>query len=215
LFDLNFGVNPFINEKHYNYIFFNQGFNEQITYRTNDRIYYKCDVSCIITNLYDNYGDNIACSRRKVLDFLVNRGVNVHIYGPLFLKDIYPNNYKKFISYNDIKYVLSNSLFTLNISPINKNSVGNNHYYSERLALIYSCGTIMITNNTFHNFLTNDSYVHITKPEEIIYKMNKIKNNEALYKKYVKSIHDNTYKLNYKYIVEKTFIPNINKCICD
>lgn len=210
LFDLNFGVNPFIKNKFKNYIFFNQGFNETMTYKTKNNNKYKCDVNCIITNLYENYGDNRNFSRKKILDKLVKSDLEVHIYGTEFLKDLYPNNYKGFISYNNINHVLSNSLFSLNISPLNNNEYDNNHYYSERLALIYACNSIMICNNRFDNFLPDNSYIHINNPDEVVDKINSIKNDSELYNLYIQNIEEVKYKLNYEYIVKNTFISNID-----
>jgi hypothetical protein len=210
LFDLNFVSDSSIRSRFKSCIFFSQGFNETMTYKTKKNNKYKCDVSCIITNLYENYGENRECSRKKILDKLVKSDLEVHIYGPVFLKDLYPNNYKCFISYDNIKYVLSNSLFSLNISPLNNNEYDNNYSHSERLSLIYACDSIMICNNRFDNFLPDNSYIHINNPDEIVDKINSIKNDSELYNLYIQNIEEVKYKLNYEYIVKNTFISNID-----
>lgn len=210
LFDLTFGVNPFIKKEYDNYVFFNQGFNSKLTYKTNENLRYKCDVSCVITNLYENYGDNKEFSRKKILDELVKSDLTVHIYGPDFLKTIYPNNYKSFISYSNLKDIFSNSLMTLNISPLNEIECDNNFYYSERMAMIYACECIMITNNDFKNFVSKKSYLKIKSVKEIVNQILKIKNNPELYNLYISKIKLCKDKFNYEEIVKNTMIKPLN-----
>ena len=213
LFDLSFNVSPFLEKYINNFTFFNQGFNELMTFKTNKYNNYKCDVSCVITNLYENYGDNIDYSRKKILDILINSNLTVHVYGPIFLETLYPNNYKGFVSYNNLKYVFSNSLFSLNISPLNNIEYNNNYYYSERMALIFASECIMITNNDFNNFLPKESYIRVEKTEELINTLNEIKNNIALYEKYISHVKIIKNKFNYDYIVKNTFVHKINNIL--
>ena len=60
------------------------------------------------------------------------------------------------------------------------------------------------------NSIKNKKKIHINNPDEIIDKINSIKNDSELYNLYIQNIEEVKYKLNYEYIVKNTFISNID-----
>jgi len=210
IFDIIFGVSIKHNTFS-NYKFFNQGYNEKLSYKSEHDLKYKCDISFIGTNLYENYGNNKNCTRKQILDIITNdKTINCHIYGSENIKNMYPKHYKNYISYNNCHKVFSNSLLNLNISPINDDKNNNHYYYSERLAQIFGCEGLMVCNNDFGNFIPKNCYIKINKPEEIISIINLIKNNKDIYDEYIKNIKLIKEKFNYKNIVNEQMKKHID-----
>ena len=81
------------------------------------------------------------------------------------------------------------------------------------MALIFASECIMITNNDFNNFLPKESYIRVEKTEELINTLNEIKNNIALYEKYISHVKIIKNKFNYDYIVKNTFVHKINNIL--
>ncbi len=102
---------------------------------------YKCDVSMVVTNLYDN-GDfsNQYIPRRKIVDDIYNSDLNFHLYGPIFLRDKYPRAYKGFISYDVNRKIFSSS--TINISTHADCTM--KEYLNERVITILGSGGLLL-----------------------------------------------------------------------
>ena len=63
--------------------------------------------------MYDGWPENNV-NRRKVLDKIYqNKDINLHVYGPEYLQNLYPDTYKGFIKYEDCYKVFSNSKINL------------------------------------------------------------------------------------------------------
>jgi hypothetical protein len=203
-FDIIFGV---INNNYKNYKYFTQGFNENYSYKSEKISKYECDINFIGTNLYENYGNNKNCTRKQILDIITKDSrIKCHIYGTEFLKELYPNNYKGYLKYNDCCKIFSNSLLSLNISPLNDLKDNTKYYYSERMAQIIGCESLMVCNNNFGDFLPQNCYIKINNPNEIIDIILKIKNDKELYNEYIENIKNIKYKFNYKNIVKEQFL---------
>lgn len=151
--------------------FFKAGFCPNSSFYDLDNNF-KCDVSIICTNLYDKNFPNTTFTRKHVLDILYNNNdINLHIYGTENIKNIYPNKYKGYISYDNCYKVFSNSLINLNISPLNNDDIESNsfYYYSERLPQIIGCNGVMLSNNDFGNFLVpNEDYIYVNDINRIL-----------------------------------------------
>ncbi len=209
-FDISFCADPFSLKNYSNTQFFPQGYSPDTTYYCQDDNY-SCDVSFIGTNLYtDPMFTNQSLNRKQVLDAIYSdKSISLHVYGPEFLKNHYPESYKGFIRYEDCYKVFSNSKFSLNISPLNDIQYNNYYYYSERLPQIIACNGVMISNNDFTPFLLPGiHYIYINNINELVptikeYLSNPIK--IELIKEEIESIKD---KFNYEHI-----IPQISKQI--
>ena len=107
---------------------------------------YKCDVSAVITNLYNDSIWDInkqKINRKTLIDQLYNnKSINLHIYGNENIKNAYPDSYKGFISYNNCNKVFSNSSINLCIHAISIDG-----YLSERAAQIIGSGGLLFTDN--------------------------------------------------------------------
>ena len=186
--------------------FFYPGYDPDVCFYEYDQ-QYSCDVSFVGTNLYTQY--SARCNRKNILDKIyAQAGVTLHIYGPDFLKELYPNAYKGFVPYDECRKVFSNSLINLNISPCDDETInyGDNHYFSERLPQIMACKGLVLSNNSFGDFIRNgEHYIKIDNCNDILDIISKVKNDKIKYDK----IRGNALilshqKLSWKYIYETT-----------
>ena len=163
---------------------------------------YKCDVSFVGTNLYESGWQNEKLNRRRILDIIYKEEtINFHIYGPEFLKELYPRCYKGFISYDESYKVFSNSKINLNISPIENTQFMGKHYYSERLPQIFGCEGIMMCNNDFGSFLRKDEdYIYLNDIDDLIQKINQFKEGEKR-EKMLENIRSKKYMFDYDNII--------------
>jgi hypothetical protein len=202
-FDLCFYTDPQYLVKE-NQLFFNIGFSNNISYYYEDNEY-KCDVSFIGTNLYtDNLYLNHDLNRKIILDTLyADKSIKLHVYGPEFLQDLYPDSYKGIISYNDCYKVFSNSKINLNISPLIDIEHNGHFYYSGRLPQIIGCNGIILSNNNYGDLLKPDiDYIYVNTIDELIPKIKRVTENDEYYntmKENVISIKD---RFNYDYLME-------------
>ena len=148
------------------------GFDKNIsTYIYNKT--YECDISFILTNLYNDNNqfpvDATNLNRYDVVNKLYeNRDkFNFHIYGPEQIGSLYPECYKGFIKYDECNLVFSNSKINLSIHPIvnELNSINSKEeYFSERVPQILGCKGLLMTNSYFNNILKeNEDYIYIDK----------------------------------------------------
>ncbi len=109
-----------------------------------------CDVSIVCTNLYTDRKlwpkKYQSISRGNLVDELYKEAVKgelkLHIYGPSFLKEMYPKAYKYQISYYLTHKVFFNSKINLSI-----NAISIDGYFSERASLILGSGGIVYTDS--------------------------------------------------------------------
>lgn len=144
-------------EKGINIIFNPPGGDETISYYK-ELPEYKCDVSIICTNLYDNeiFPKNFQkISRKEIVDNLYKERNNIkfHIYGPNYLNNLYPDCYQGFIKYDDCYKVFSNSKVNLNIHVNSYLNENEKEYYSERLPQILLCKGLLFCDSEFKNVL--------------------------------------------------------------
>lgn len=138
------------------------GFDEKYSY-PEDNDSYKCDVSAVITNLYtDSIWDlnKQKVNRKALIDQIYNdKSINLKIYGPPSLKNIYPDSYVSFINYMDCNKVFSNSKINLCIHAISIDG-----YLSERAPqIIGSKGLLFIDNLIGLDFIPGEDYIIVDK----------------------------------------------------
>lgn len=162
------------------------GFDENISIYTQN-FDYSCDISFILTNLYDNVNEFPKEASNLNRFDIVNKlyehrdKFKFHIYGPENLKELYPECYKGFIKYNDCNKVFSNSKINLSIHPIvyelnQKNS--KEEYFSERVPQILGCKGLLVSNSDFNNILKKDNdYIYIDENIDYLNLFKKIINN--------------------------------------
>lgn len=149
------------------------GFDPKISYYTENEAY-KCDVSIICTNLYDNYQEwPLECVRlnRKILVDAIysNRDkIKFHIYGSPFLGKLYPECYKGYIAYGDCPKVFSNSKINLCIHAVSYNSSDNELYFSERLPQILGCKGLLYCETEYKYLLKHGVNYIMADPSDPI-----------------------------------------------
>jgi hypothetical protein len=166
------------------------GFNVNISKYEYDENY-KCDISIVCTNMYNNTSEfpdeSTNITRYSIVDKLYeNRDkINFHIYGLERFKIIYPECYKGFINYHNCNKVFSNSKINLSIHPLIKELNGTNskeEYFSERLPQILGCKGLLMTNSLFTDKLIRDEdYIHINNEIDWYEKIISIINNTEEY----------------------------------
>ena len=200
-------------------IYYNSpGFDPNISkYECNNE--YICDISFILTNLYNDNNEfpkeasNL--NRYDVVNKIYeNRDkINFHIYGPEIFKTLYPDCYKGFIKYDDCNKVFSNSKINLSIHPIvyelnSKNS--KETYFSERVPQILGSKGLLMTNSNLDNLLIkNVDYIFINENInyiDIIF--NIINNNDDF-----NIIRNNGYEKGIKYFTWDKWALNIHNKI--
>lgn len=108
---------------------------------------YKCDISFICTNLYENtqddYDEKILINRKDLIIALdKDPKIKFNFYGPEKFKHLVPSSYKGFIPHDKNRLVFSNSKINLNIHG--SNGTG---YLNERTILIMGSGGLMLIDN--------------------------------------------------------------------
>jgi hypothetical protein len=148
------------------------GFDKEISKYIYDEEY-KCDISIVCTNLYDNVSEfpNKATNitRYEIVNTIYKRckedNILFHLYGPEKFKDLYPESYRGYIKYQDCNKVFSNSKINLSIHPIVKELNSENskqEYFSERVPQILGCRGLLVTNSYFTDILKeNEDYIYI------------------------------------------------------
>ena len=147
---------------------------------------------------------NKSLNRRHVLDAIyANKSIKLHIYGPKFLGDRYPNSYKGFISYKDCYKVFSNSKINLNISPLVNVNTNDKLYYSERLPQILACDGVMLCNNNLSPMLIpNKHYLYINHISELIPSIHSFLNDTMFQEKIKKNVTQIKDTFNYEHIIK-------------
>ena len=153
---------------------------------------YTCDISFVLTNLYNNQQEfpqeATNLNRFTIVNKLYEKRdtIKFHIYGPENFKHIYPECYKGFIKYDDSHIIFSNSKINLSIHPIihelnSENS--SEEYFSERVPQILGCQGLLMTNSNFSNILKKDEdYLHIHEEMDYIGLIENILHNYDNYK---------------------------------
>lgn len=117
----------------------------------NDNSQYDCDISFICTNLYEDDKEyKYQYINRKILiDNIYNNQEKhnyvFHIYGPEFLKILYPKSYKGFIDYYSQNKLFNNSKINLctHVSSINYK------YLNERTVMIIGSGGLLLIDDIY------------------------------------------------------------------
>lgn len=127
-----------------------------------------CDVSFVITNLYDNpiYPPKFQnYSRKKLLDiFYQHRNrFKVHLYGTPNLKKLYPEIYKGFVKYNDCPEIFLRSKVNICLNIFNCLSNNDYEYYSERLPQILGYGGLLVTDYDYKCLEKDIDYIYLTE----------------------------------------------------
>ena len=181
-------------------IFYNPpGFDKNISKFDLDKNY-ECDVSFILTNLYNDNNEfptkATNLNRYDIINKLYNLRniIKLKIYGPEHFKNIYPECYEGFIKYDECNKVFSNSKINLSIHPIiyELNKINSKEeYFSERVPQILGSKGLLVTNSNLNYILKkNKDYIYIDETTDYInIIMDIIKNN----KKYDK-IRNSGYK---------------------
>tara|TARA_Y200000002_G_C22656649_1_gene653799 strand:+ start:30 stop:1046 length:1017 start_codon:yes stop_codon:yes gene_type:complete len=183
------------------------GFDEYISTYSYDKEYV-CDISFILTNLYNNSEqfppDATNLNRFDIVNEIYkNRDkINFHIYGPENLKELYNDCYKGFIKYDDCYKVFSNSKINLSIHPIvnELNSTSSEYeYFSERLPQILGCKGLLMTNSNLNSILKkNEDYIYIDNNTNYIDIINNIIKNNDKFNKIRENGYNKAY-LNYRW----------------
>ena len=194
----------YFNNKNNISIFYNPpGFDKYISSYIYDEKYI-CDISIVCTNLYDNINEfpdkTTNITRYNIVELLYNNRdkFKFHIYGSENLKNKYPECYKEFISYDNCKYVFSNSKINLSIHPLIKelnNENSSQEYFSERLPQILGCSGLLMTNSNLTYILDKENdYVYIDENTNIIEKIEHIIDNKEYYDKLRKNGNEKALK---------------------
>ena len=159
---------------------------------------YQCDISICCTNLYlgENYPDQYM-NRKEIIDLIYEKqdefGYKFNIYGPEFLKKIYPKSYKNFVCYND-----TNNIF--NYSKINLCThvkCDKDGYLNERSILILGSGGLLYVDPVkgIDQILDTHNECVILKKDHIIEQITSILSN-----------YDDYYKVRYNgYLKSKMY----------
>lgn len=103
---------------------------------------YDCDISICCTNLYSDmtmYKDQII-PRKKLIDMIaLDRTIKFNIYGPEFLKTLYPNNYKHMVNYDQLPVIFNRSKINICTHVIGT----KRKYINERVVLILASGGLL------------------------------------------------------------------------
>ena len=118
------------------------GFDPKINFPKND-IDYKYDISFCISNLYigDIYNDQYIPRKQLIDDIYNENDINFAIFGPEYLKDIYPNSYKGFVQYENLNDVFNSSRINISLHVCNSKK----GYMNERVSLVLASGGLLLT----------------------------------------------------------------------
>jgi len=141
MMDLNLTVNPLELTVYPEFRFCPPGFHPSTHYRSPDPNY-RCDVSIVCTNLYedDEWPQRYQrCPRKVLVDQLdAHPTIIFHLYGPVKFQARYPKSYRGSIPYNESRLVFSNSQLNLCL-----NCTSIDGYISERVPLVMACGGVV------------------------------------------------------------------------
>jgi hypothetical protein len=74
-----------------------------------------CDVCIVVNTLYAHGFKKQKVSRKQIVDALCSpqSGLHVHVYGPEFLRDLYPRQYQGFAPYEELSLIYSGAKLSL------------------------------------------------------------------------------------------------------
>lgn len=127
------------------------GFSEEKNYMIKDIDIdkynkYNCDISFCCTNLYSDekiYPNQYICRKTIVDNIYLGQDDNnykFYIYGPEFLKELYPKSYRGFAKYNELNDIFNYS--KINLCTHVQNDKGG--YINERVILIGASGGLIL-----------------------------------------------------------------------
>lgn len=137
----------------------------------NDYNKYYCDISFCCTNLYDTEEYNRQyIKRKKIIDDIYEnqfkKRYKFHIYGPEKFKEMYPESYKGFITYDKLNYLFNYSKINLCTHVI----CDADGYINERVILIGGSGGLLFVDNVKginEYFKSNEEIIIIDKEKYV------------------------------------------------
>lgn len=134
---------------------------------------YKCDISFVCTNLYDDF-ENQPMRRRELINLLYkNEDIVFHLYAPPHIGKLYPRCYKGEISYEINRKVFSSS--KINIST---HCTNGECYVNERVITVLASGGLLLVDNVKGiNKLFGDCCIIMDDLDNVIEQIRNILNN--------------------------------------
>jgi len=166
------------------------GFDPNVHYPDEDDEY-KCDVSIVCTNLYHGFDltKKPHLSRKYVLNQIVkDKDIDLRIYGSDNLKELYPNHYRGWISFNESRKVFHNSKINIctHIRP------DGYKYINERVTQILGSKGLLYVDFVYglETVLEVQKECCLIKPKEITNQIKDILNNYDKYKEIINQGHE-------------------------
>jgi hypothetical protein len=142
---------------------------------------YSCDISFCCTNLYENkklFPDQYINRKELIDDIYKNQFIynyTFYIYGPDYLKELYPESYKGFTKYEQLNYIFNYSKINLCTHVLN-NKYG---YLNERVILIGGSGGLILVDHVkgIEDEFNNNEQIIILEKNKYIEQISKILDN--------------------------------------
>lgn len=154
--------------------------DSQVHYPLKDENY-TCDVSFVLTNLYENKEmfPETYIDRKKMIQDIINAGISIQLYGPEHLKKIFPKQYKGPIHFTENHKVFYNS--KVNICT---HGAKGFLYCNERVATILHSGGLLFVDKVdgIENILTDKHDCVFIDPNNYIEQIKDILSNYNNYK---------------------------------
>lgn len=137
-----------------------------------DRLEYECDISICCTNLYEdsNKYPNQYIIRKQLVDDIYNNqaklGYKFYIYGPEQFRNIYPDSYKGFISYENTNKVFNYSKINI-CTHVQANTY---KYLNERVITVMGSGGLLYVDKVdgFDQIITPNTECIIIDKEQYL-----------------------------------------------
>lgn len=122
------------------------GFDPEVHHPILEYPKYDTDVSIVCTNLYnDEIHEGRTINRQKLLqEIIVDSTINLKIYGPEFLREIFPDHYQHLIDFNDTHKIFSRSKININTHVRRDGDM----YINERTCQILGSGGLLLVDET-------------------------------------------------------------------
>lgn len=170
-------------------------------FNSHDYSKYYCDVNFCCTNLYDGpeYKHQFM-SRKKLIDDIYNNqfiyGYIFHIYGPENFRQLYPESYRGFISYDKLNFLFNYSKINLCTHVISH----MDGYINERVILVGGSGGLLMVDNVkgIDKYFEPNQEIILIDKNNYIHQICDIINNYQKYIPIKKKFHE-TCKKKYNY----------------
>jgi len=142
---------------------------------------YDCDISIVCTNLYDtNIHLGKTLNRRTLIDSIISdKTITLKIYGPQYIKDIYPDNYAGFIKFTESHKIFSRSRINI-CTHVRKNGF---MYINERVCQILGSGGLLYIDDVpgLDNILNKKTECVVIDETNMLQQIHNILNNYSRY----------------------------------